>query len=96
MKIGITNTLLWVLLLFVISNNCTAQSYANEWINYDQQYFRIHISQDGLYRIPYSTLLSAGVPVGSIDPRNVQIFHNGEEQYIYIYGENSSGIWDPG
>ena len=92
MKIGITYTLLWVLLLFVISNNCTAQSYANEWINYAQQYFRIHSSQDGLYSIPYSTLLSAGVPVGSIDPRNVQIFHNEKKQYIYIYKKNSNGI----
>ncbi|HNQ66763.1 MAG TPA: C25 family cysteine peptidase [Bacteroidales bacterium] len=86
-----------LLLLIIISGKYSiAQSYANEWINYNQQYFKIHISEDGVYRIPYATLLSSGIPVGSLDPRNIQIFHNGEEQYIYIHGENSSGIWDPG
>jgi len=96
MKIGEIKILFCILIFIEISTIGKAQSYANEWIDYNQQYFKIHISQDGIYRIPYTTLLSAGIPVGSIDPRNVQIFHNGEEQYIYIHGENSSGIWDPG
>lgn len=72
-----------------------SQTFGNEWINYDQQYFKIHVSNDGIYRVSYSSLAAAGIPVGSIDPRGIQIFHNGEEQYIYIQGENSSGIFDP-
>ncbi|MDD3740817.1 MAG: hypothetical protein PHH30_06200, partial [Bacteroidales bacterium] len=95
MKRSVLHILVWLLLFTIASNDINAQSYANEWINYDQQYFKIHVSQDGLYRIPYSSLVSAGIPAGSLDPRNIQIFHNGEEQYIYIHGENSSGIWDP-
>lgn len=86
---------MWIVVLLSFCIECNAQSYANEWINYDQQYFKIHVSQDGIYKIPYSTLVSAGIPAGSLDPRNIQIFHNGEEQYIYIHGENSSGIFDP-
>ncbi len=71
------------------------QTFNNHWINYNQQYFRISVSEDGIFRIPYSQLLSAGVPVNSIDPRNLQIFYNGEEQYIFIQGEGGTGIFDP-
>ncbi len=72
-----------------------AQVFNNEWINYDQQYFRITLSKDGLYRLTYSELLTAGIPVNTIDPRNIQLFHNGTEQYIYIEGEGSLGVFDP-
>lgn len=72
-----------------------AQNYGNEWIDYDKQYFKIHVSQDGIYKITYSQLLAAGIPVNVIDPRGIQLFYKGEEQYIYIHGEGSSGIFDP-
>jgi hypothetical protein len=72
-----------------------AQDYGNEWIDYDQQYFKIHVSEDGLYKITYSELLAAGMPVNVIDPRGVQLYYKGEEQYIYIHGEGTSGIFDP-
>jgi hypothetical protein len=86
---------LFALSVIILQTHVIGQSFNNHWINYDQQYLRISVSEDGLYRIPYSQLLSSGVPVNSIDPRNLQIFHNGEEQYIYIQGEGSTGIFDP-
>lgn len=87
----------FTLILFSFAYVCVlnAQTVGNEWINYDQQYFKIHVSKDGIYRISYSALLAAGVPVNLIDPRGIQIYHNGEEQYIYIQGEGSTGIFDP-
>lgn len=63
------------------------QSYGNEWINYSQQYYRIAVAEDGVYRVSYNTLVNAGIPIGSIDPRQFQIFAKGEEQYIYVSGE---------
>jgi hypothetical protein len=82
--------------VFLISlNPLIAQDYGNEWIDYDQQYFKIHISEDGLYKVTYSELLAAGVPVNVIDPRGIQVYYKGEEQYIYIQGEGTSGIFDP-
>ncbi len=78
-------------LLFYFS----AFTQANSWIDYNKQYFKIHISADGIYRISYSELLNAGVPVNQIDPRGIQLFYRGEEQYIYIKGESSTGIFDP-
>jgi len=68
--------------------------FNNEWINYNQQYFKILVSEDGIYRIPYSQLIEAGIPVDQINPRQIQLFYLGEEQYIYIKGE-SGGIFDP-
>ncbi|MDL2262416.1 C25 family cysteine peptidase [Bacteroidales bacterium OttesenSCG-928-I21] len=82
--------------IIITVNESSAQSTSNnEWINYDQQYFKISISNDGIYRMTYSELLAAGIPVNTIDPRGIQLFYEGEEQYIYIYGENNSGIFDP-
>ncbi len=72
-----------------------AQEYGNEWINYDQKYYRISVTEDGMYRISYQELANGGFPAGSIDPRWIQLFYQGEEQYIYIEGEGTNGIFDP-
>jgi hypothetical protein len=75
--------------LFVLCLSQTANAqFANDWINYNQKYYRIPVSQDGIYRISHSALSAAGIPVGTIDPRQIQIFHMGTEQHIYVHGEN--------
>jgi len=61
--------------------------FGNEWIRYNQFYYKIPVAQTGLYRITYTDLQNAGFPVGSVDPRRLQLFHRGEEQAIYIEGE---------
>jgi len=66
-----------------------AQPYANEWIDFNQQYYKIKVFQEGIYRISYNTLVSAGVPLNTFDPRSFQIFCNGLEQYIYVHNQNS-------
>ncbi|MFO7789304.1 MAG: C25 family cysteine peptidase [Bacteroidales bacterium] len=72
-----------------------AQEHGNEWIDYDQKYYRVSVTEDGMYRIPYQALVNSGFPAGQIDPRWIQLFHKGEEQYIYIEGEGTNGIFDP-
>ena len=84
--------LIFCFLIFV-TNALKAQKYGNEWIDYSQDYYKIKISKEGIYRIPDSILLNAGIPLNSIDPRNFQLFHNGTEQAIYIEGEND-GVFD--
>ena len=66
-------------------------SQANSWINYDQQYFKIQVIKDGVYRVYSSQLVSANVPINLVNANHIQIFHNGEEQYIHINGVNSDG-----
>lgn len=79
-------------LLFVFIT-AKAQPYGNEWINYSQQYYKIKIAQTGVYRIDSATLAAAGIPVGSINPQNLQLFNKGLEQSIYISGE-SDGVFN--
>lgn len=93
--------LLFLFILFSIYNTTRAQAvaYGNEWINYDQSYFKIKITADGLYRIKYlelnNALSASGYSLADIDPRQFQIFYRGEEQFIYLYGE-SDGVFDTG
>jgi hypothetical protein len=76
---------LWatVLLLLLISGTAFAQ-YSNDWVVYNQRYYKIGVASTGIYRLTYDQLQQAGVPVSSIDPRLIQIFHRGKEQAIYF------------
>lgn len=67
-----------------------AQEYGHEWIDYNKQYYKIPVGQDGIYRISYADLVSAGFPVNSVDPRRLQLFHQGEEQAIYVEGQGDA------
>ncbi|REK06626.1 MAG: hypothetical protein DWQ44_10080 [Bacteroidetes bacterium] len=70
-----------------------AQTHENSWINYNQQYFKVKVWQDGIYRIRYSALQFGGFPISTVDPRKIQIIRDGVEQHIYIQGE-SDGVFD--
>jgi hypothetical protein len=78
-------TLLFIFLLFSFS--IYAQPYGNEWINYNQKYYKFPVTVDGIYRIDSTALANAGIAVNTIDPRTLQIFGRGEELYIYVAGE---------
>lgn len=68
---------------------------ANEWIDYNQTYFKIKLSENGIYRITRQELVEAGVPISSIDPRRIQLFYYGDEQAIHIQGQ-ADGVFDSG
>ncbi|OIP03663.1 MAG: hypothetical protein AUJ97_04180 [Bacteroidetes bacterium CG2_30_32_10] len=70
-----------------------AQPLGNEWINYNQQYYKFSLFQNGVYKINYTTLLNSGFPINSVDPRSIQIFGRGNEEYIYIKGQ-SDGVFN--
>ena len=91
----------FLLFLFFISlsTQLFSQQYGNEWIDptYNQQYFKIKIAKNGVYRLNYNTLMNAGFPVGIgaiADPRQFQIFNKGVEQYIYVQHEDSGTFKD--
>lgn len=84
--------LIFFVLLFCF--NVRAQ-YGNEWIDYSQRYYSFKIYEDGVYRLDYSFLAAAGVPVGSIAPDNFQVFGFEKEQDIWIEG-GEDGSFDPG
>ncbi len=90
-------------LLFVfigLTGLLKAQPYGNEWINFAtnqpysiQQYFKVNVWRDGVYRITYADLQSAAFPL-TINPKQLQLFYMGQEQFIHVEGE-SDGVLDP-
>jgi len=86
-------TLLRICLL-LLTQQLLAQPYGNDWIDYNQSYYKFPISQNGIYRIDYQTLINSGIPISSINPRNLQLFARGKEVPIYIEGEND-GVFHP-
>jgi flagellar hook assembly protein FlgD len=86
---------LYLLIVFLLcfTFQGITQPFGNEWINYDQTYFRIPIWNTGVYRINSADLLEAIPQLNNVDPRNIQLFARGQEQAIHIEGE-SDGTWD--
>lgn len=80
---------LLVLLIICNSQNLFAQTFGNEWINYNQSYYKFKIYQDGVYRIPVASLTSAGLP-STVLGSQLQLFRDGEEQPILV--SNSAGL----
>jgi len=80
----------YTLLLFFLWLQVFPQTpvFENYWINYNQPYFRIFVVNDGIYRIDSTTLANAGISMATLNPKNIQIFGRGVEQYIYIKGRN--------
>lgn len=66
---------------FCFSN---AQTFGNEWINYNQTYYSFPIVQSGIYKLDYSTLQAAGIPISNFQTSNIQVFGREKEVPLYI------------
>ncbi|MCH6199463.1 C25 family cysteine peptidase [Aquiflexum sp. LQ15W] len=64
------------------------------WINYDQTYYKISTASDGIHRINFTSLSASGINPNVIDPRNIRVFHRGEEVAIFVQGQED-GKFDP-
>ena len=67
--------------------------YGNEWIAYEQSYFKIKIAEDGIYRLAYDQLQQAGIPIDQIQGQQLQLFHLGEQIPIHLSEE---ATWNTG
>ncbi len=57
--------------------------YGNEWIDYTKTYFKIKITEDGLYKVDYQTLLNAGFPAESMPSTAWRLYRNGKQEALY-------------
>ncbi len=92
------------LLLYAITS--WSQPFGNEWIEFNQRYFKIKLAEDGVYRIDAAALQQAGVPVTTIAAARIKIFRQGQEiavnkvdtngflDYLEFYGEKNDGKLD--
>ncbi|UII20187.1 C25 family cysteine peptidase [Fulvivirga ligni] len=87
--------LIYMVILVAVSATVQAQNYGNEWIDFNKQYYKIPVAEEGMYRITYADLQSAGFPVNAVDPRRLQLFHRGVEQAIYAPGQGN-GVFESG
>ncbi|MBX2898165.1 MAG: hypothetical protein KF775_00855 [Cyclobacteriaceae bacterium] len=85
----------WIFLILLATCFSATAQYANAWIVPGQNYYRIPIAQKGVYKLTYADLQNAGVPVNSVDPRQLQIFHRGIEQAIVVAGQDDA-VLNPG
>jgi hypothetical protein len=60
------------------------------WIDFSQTYYKVTLTQDGLYRLTFADLQNAGFPVSTVDPRTLQLFHRGVEQAILVQGQEDA------
>ncbi|HHH50401.1 MAG TPA: hypothetical protein ENK52_05430, partial [Saprospiraceae bacterium] len=88
-----------LLFLFFFTSSISAQMetdqgilYGNEWINYNQSYYKITIVEEGVYRLTQNDLATAGVFNSSTIPKgqDFQLFYQGKEVPIYV---TNVGTW---
>ena len=58
-----------------------AQTYNNEWIDFEQTYFKIKVAKSGLYRIPFSSLQNTTLPLTA---DGFQLYNKGKQVPIYL------------
>ena len=61
--------------------------YGNEWINYTQSYFKIPVSEDGIYRLDNTALQASGVPLSILAANRLRIYTRGREIPIFTTTE---------
>ncbi len=83
---------LCVILIGLNAEQSHAQLFGNEWIDSNQEYYKLTVAEDGFYRVDYNELSQAGFPVNTIDPRRIQLFYKGEEQAIFINGQQDGSF----
>lgn len=66
------------------------QSYGNEWIDFNKSYYKMKVIGEDVYKVTYQDLQNVGVPVGSIDPTDLQVYYRGVEVGIYVSGEGDN------
>ena len=91
----------FLLFVLVIHYSANAQMeidgeslFGNEWINFDQSYFKIIVDTDGVYKISSSDLEAGGVDLNEFSGSELQLFNLGKEIPIQVSTSESFGQGD--
>ncbi len=88
----------WIIILHIVGLSWTSSAqllvekdtlYGNEWIKYNQTYYRIAIAENAMYRISGSQLIQSGINLPAIAGSDYQLFRNGKEIPIYVSSTSS-------
>ena len=77
--------------LFGQMHSAAGLTLGNEWIKYDNTYYKFEIDQDGVYRISGKTLAALGLDLSQTE--GLRMMHNGKEEALFfsngsVLGEN--------
>ncbi len=99
--------ILVAILLVVCCRNVMAQSYYNEWIDFNKTYYKFKVGATGLYRITYNDLQQ--MQLSAVPAQNFQLWRNGKQVplftsapagplttsgYIEFWGQRNDGVTD--
>src|SRR5688500_3693953 len=72
---------IFTLLLLLAGFTVSAQQYNNEWINFNQTYYKLKVGKTGVFRIPKTTLDAVGI--GNTQVEFFELWRNGERVPFY-------------
>lgn len=58
-------------------------NYANNSVLANGKWYKVRVNRTGIYKLTYTDLKEAGVPVSSVNPSKLQLYGNGGEQLPY-------------
>jgi len=67
--------------------NGLGQQIYNQWINFNQAYYKVGVRETGMHRISYQQLVDAGIPINAVDPTTLSMYFRGQEIAIKVTGE---------
>jgi flagellar hook assembly protein FlgD len=76
-----------LVVLFLISQIATAQSFNNEWIDFSKTYYKFKLATNGLYRINKTDLPTA---MQNSPSEHFQLWRNGKQISIYTSVQNGT------
>jgi hypothetical protein len=88
-KIEIVRITFFMVLMLLQS---LAKGQSDQWVNHNKDYYKIPTYSNGVYRLSYTTLSASGIPVDIMDPREIQVFHRGEEVAVHISGQQDGSF----
>jgi len=78
----------WLACLSTTNAQMSNGKYGNEWINPQQSYYKIKVTEDALYRIDAAKLQAAGINLSSLSANNLKLYSLGEEVPIYVHANS--------
>jgi hypothetical protein len=84
----------YLLCALFITTLVKAQTYENSWINTSQEYYKVKVWQDGIYRLTAQNMAWAGIAFSNWHVSNIQLWNKGQQQYIYVYDANHNDTFN--
>ena len=77
-----------IFIFLFLCKGLLGQDFGQKWINPDQQYVKIQITENGLYKISYNLLKAHNLSQDFFQTKNLQLWHRGKQQNLFIHSSS--------